>query len=187
MLKKINKNKINISKKIKIKNAYILIETMIAIIIFSVAMVGLLFLQVKGMNSSQSSGYRTLASNYAYDLMDKMRSNRDGVLAGNYIATSGVNNSCRSTNYNINNLVIICNTAKMAQDDLFEFFSEVTSLPNGSAIICLDSSRSSGTPTNPNCDGLGNDIVIKIFWKNSATEVSGLNSGYSQVIIGAQL
>lgn len=160
---------------------------MISIIVFSVAMIGLMALQVVSMSSAQSSGYRMTATSYAYDLIDKMKSNKDAVTAGTYLTGSYSNNSCRSVNYNTVNTVVACNSTQMAKDDLQEFYSEVASLPNGQAVVCLDSQQSPGTPTAPNCDGLGNDYVIKIFWKDSRSQLIGTNSGYSQLVVGAQL
>lgn len=172
---------------LKTKNAYIMIETLIAIIVFSVAMIGLLSLQLVSLNSTQSSGNRVSATNYAYDLVDKMRSNQDGAGFDYYIAGVKANNSCRATNYNTTNTVINCNSQQMAQDDLQEFFSEVATLPNGTAIVCLDSQKSQGTPTAPNCDGLGTAVVIKIFWKDSSSKAIASNDGFSQLIVGAEI
>ena len=172
---------------LKTKNAYIMIETLIAIIVFSVAMIGLLSLQLLSLNSTQSSGNRVFATNYAYDLVDKMRSNQDGSGLDYYIAGVKANNSCRVTNYNTKNTVANCSSQQMAQDDLQEFFSEVASLPNGKAVVCLDSQRSQGTPTSPNCDGLGTAVVIKIFWKDSSSKSLATNDGFSQLIVGSEI
>ena len=172
---------------LKTKNAYIMIETLIAIIVFSVAMIGLLSLQLVSLNSTQNSGNRVTATNYAYDLIDKMRSNQDGAGFDYYLAGVKANNGCRATNYNTTQSTVNCNSQQMAQDDLQEFFAQVASLPNGQAIVCLDSQKSPGTPTSPNCNNLGTAVVIKIFWKDSSSKAIASNEGFSQLIVGAEI
>lgn len=182
-------------KKLPLKNisiqqqgGFLMVEVLVSFIIFSICMIGLMQLQTKSMTSGQSAQLRTMASNYAYDMLDKMRGNRDGVLAGYYISMEGLNKNCRSVNFNTSNSSVInCNIAQLAQDDLKEFQSQVATLPQGQSVICKDSSRAQGTPTAPNCDNTGDDYVIKVFWKDINSKTTGENSGYSQVILGAQI
>jgi type IV pilus assembly protein PilV len=174
--------------KFKKESGYLMIEVMTALVVFSVALIGLLALQLNSSASTQSSSYRSMATNYANDLFDKMRANKDGVLNNNYIGATATNNSCRSVNFNSTNTAASCTSAQMAADDMKEFNSQVAAtLPQGAAVVCLDSAQAQGTPTTPNCDGLGNLYVVKIFWKDTRGKAIGTNSGYSQVIIGGQL
>lgn len=176
-----NKNKKNTS-------GYLMIEILIALIIFSSALIGLIALQLKSYTSTQGSGYRSMAINYANDLFDKMRANKTAANNNSYSSLSGTNNSCRSVNYNTTNTVASCNSQQLAQDDLQEFKTQVSStLPQGVGIVCIDSSLAQGTPTAPNCDGVGNSYAVKIFWKDSRSKEMGKNSGYSQVVIGGQI
>lgn len=172
--------------KIKSKNkGYLMIEVLVSLVIFSTSLIALLSLQVNSLSSNQSASYRSVATNYANDMLEKMRSNKDSVINGSYTSVSDQNRSCRDVNFNSVNTVTDCTTTFMAQDDIREFKSEVaSSLPQGEAVICLDSSQSQGTPTTPNCDGLGSLYVVKIFWKDSRGKLIGTNSGYSQVIVG---
>ena len=172
---------------LKNKNAYIMIETLIAIVVFSVAMIGLLSLQLLSLKSIQGSGSRVAATNYAYDLVDKMRSNQDGAGFGYYMNNVKANNKCRQINYNTLNSVVNCSSQQMAEDDLQEFFSEVATLPEGAAVICFDSQQSQGTPSTPNCDGLGTAVTIKIFWRDNSSQNISSNSGFSQLIVGSEI
>ena len=170
------------------KNGYLLIETMVSVLIFSIALIGLVSLQVASYSSTQGSSFRSIATNFANDMADKMRANRQGVLAGSYIGIAGANNGCRNVNYNaVNSAVVNCTPAQMAQDDLEELTTEATMLPQGAAVVCLDSAMSQGTPSAPNCDNAGSTYVIKIFWKDTRSKLISTNSGYSQVIVGVQL
>jgi type IV pilus assembly protein PilV len=173
-------------KKIKYKSGYLLIEVMISVLIFSIALIGLVTLQIASYSSTQGASYRSMATNFASDMADKMRANKQGFIAGAYLG-SGANNGCRTINFNtVNGAVVNCTPSQMAQDDLLELKSEVSMLPQGAAVVCLDSSQAQGTPSAPNCDGLGTVYAIKIFWKDTRSKVLNLNSGYSQVIVGVQ-
>lgn len=178
--------------KIKTKG-YLMVEILIALVIFSIAIIALLSLQLVSNSGSQSSSTRLMANNYAYDMIDKMRSNQSAVIAGLYLnynigTNAGTDNNCRSINFNTLHTAVNCNSAQIAQDDLKEFSNQITStLPQGKAVICLDSKKNQGTPTIPNCDGLGNEYVIKIYWKDRLSKLLNKNDGFSQVIIGSDI
>jgi type IV pilus assembly protein PilV len=177
--------KYNNSKNTK---GYLMIEVLVALIIFSVSLISLLALQLNSYSATQSASYRNIATNYANDFLDKMRANKDSVINGTYITVNPANNNCRSVNFNSINAYTSCTSTQMAQDDLLELNSQVAaSLPQGVAVVCLDSSQAQGTPTAPNCDGLGNMYAIKIFWKDSRSKLLNTNSGFSQVIIGGEI
>lgn len=57
-----------------------LIEVMVAILIFSIGMLGLAMLQLKGAQYTRESGSRTTAINLARSLAESMRANPDGAL-----------------------------------------------------------------------------------------------------------
>lgn len=169
-------------------SGYLMVEVLVALVIFSVALVGLLSLQLHSYTSTQSAGYRNMATNYANDLFDKMRANKNAANQNLYSSTNAANNSCRSVNFNTTNTAANCTALQLVQDDLQEFRTQVSStLPQGVAVVCIDSSFAQGTPTAPNCDGAGNSYAIKIFWKDSRSKLLGTNSGYSQVVVGGQI
>lgn len=186
MLMFLNKN--NKNMKFKNNNGYLMIEVLIGLVIFSGALVGLMALQLHSYTSTQSAGYRSVATNYANDLLDKMRANKAAANNKLYSSVTPANNACRSVNFNTTNTAVNCNSTQIAQDDLQEFNNQVTgSLPQGAAVVCIDSSLAQGTPTTPNCDGIGNSYAIKIFWKDSRSKLVSRNSGYSQVVIGGTI
>ena len=167
---------------------YLMIEILITLLIFSVAIITLTALETKSNTGVSASNYREMAINYSQDLFDKMRANKAAVVAGTYLGSTMANNGCKSFNYNAVNSVANCSTTLMAQDDLFEFNAVVTAtLPSSAWTLCIDSSNAQGTPTTPNCDGVGNNYVIKIFWKDKIGEAINNNSGYSQVIVSTQI
>jgi type IV pilus assembly protein PilV len=56
-----------------------LIEVLVAIVVFSVGVLGVALMQVKGMQFTKQAGVRTVAIQQARSLADAMRANPDGV------------------------------------------------------------------------------------------------------------
>lgn len=63
-----------------------LIEVLIALVVFSVGLLGLAGLQTMSLRFNTSAYYRTQATALAYGLADRMRANRQGALDGEYDA-----------------------------------------------------------------------------------------------------
>jgi type IV pilus assembly protein PilV len=65
-------------------SGYSLIEVLIAIVIFSFGLIGLAGLQMRSLNYSHVAQMRTLATQQAYDMSDRLRANMVGVMDGRY-------------------------------------------------------------------------------------------------------
>jgi len=63
-----------------------LIEVLIALVVFSIGLLGLAGLQTVSLRFNTSAYYRTQATALAYGLADRMRANREGALNGFYNA-----------------------------------------------------------------------------------------------------
>jgi type IV pilus assembly protein PilV len=111
---------------------FTLIEVLIAMLVLAVGLLGLASLQATSLRNTQSSYNRSLATELAYDLADRMRANlteAQKYATSSYItitppssATAQV--SCYSA--------LGCGGNDMAQNDLFEWNKAVTSnLPYG--------------------------------------------------------
>jgi len=61
---------------------------MVALLIFSIGLLGLAMLQATGLKFNTDSYARTQATILAYDLIDRMRANKVAADAGNYCITS---------------------------------------------------------------------------------------------------
>ena len=61
-----------------------MIEVLITIVVLAIGLLGLAGLQVTSIQTNYSSYYRSQASVLAYDLSDRMRSNRAAALGGSY-------------------------------------------------------------------------------------------------------
>lgn len=163
---------------------YLMIEVLVMVVIFSISIITLTLLQTKSSAGVNSSNYRGIAINYSQNLFDKIRANKAGLVNGSYLTGTMTNNSCES----FDDTVSSCSATQLAQNDLFYFNATVVAtLPAGAWVLCIDSLNAQGTPTSPNCNGVGNNYVVKIFWKDKLSKAINTNSGYSQVIIGTQI
>lgn len=69
---------------IRRSGGFSMIEVLVAILIFSFALVGLALLQSMSVKTTRSASFRSQATTLAYMIIDSMRANRAGVLAGGY-------------------------------------------------------------------------------------------------------
>lgn len=64
---------------------FTLIETLVALLVLSIGLLGVAALQLTSLRSNTSSSYRSQATFLAYDIADRMRANRQAALNGDYI------------------------------------------------------------------------------------------------------
>ncbi len=107
---------------------FTLLEVMVALVIFSIGLLGLAGLEAQGMRYNHSAYLKTQATFQAYDILDRMRANREAAANGNYqptFASEGIDRDCDTT-------TVICSTAYMAQHDIYEWKNSLKNvLPGG--------------------------------------------------------
>ncbi|MCW8988028.1 MAG: type IV pilus modification protein PilV [Gammaproteobacteria bacterium] len=149
---------------IKKSKGFTLLEVMLAMVISAVALLGLASLQAQSLSFNQTAYIRSQATYFAYDMLEKMRMNRNAANSGSYdMATTDTPNS--ATCYGTGST---CSEASFAAADKYEWYSLITStLPGGAGSV----SRATGT---------GETIVtILVQWNNlnatgtSKIQVSG--------------
>ena len=102
---------------------FTLVETMVALVVLAVGMLGIAGLYVTTLKSGGSAIYRMQAVNLAADLADRIRANRDANVA---YGGAGANNNCYGA------ASVDCSPALMAANDLFVWQQQVTAiLPTG--------------------------------------------------------
>jgi type IV pilus assembly protein PilV len=141
-----------------------LIESLVAIFVVSIGFIGFATLQIGGLAASNDSLLRSKAVYLSYQMADRVRANLPGVQAGSYNDFEGSVSSpgCIATD---------CTAAQMAQNDYYEWSSEVAALlPSGTGVICLDSTPDDGTPGDAACDGGGSVLSIKLWWSEKGTQ-----------------
>lgn len=138
------------------QRGFTLFETMVALAVTSIGLLGMASLQVAAMNGTQSSHQRVQAAFLAYDLTDRMRNNRVSLAGGDYDLTLGTvpqAQSCRGTSAS-------CTPAQLAAADLSEWVALVSStLVDGDASIATNTPAGS-TVTN---------VTVTITWADSRT------------------
>jgi type IV pilus assembly protein PilV len=83
-----------------LQGGFTLLEILVAIVVLSIGLLGLAGLQAVSLNNNQLAYYRSIASQQAYDMADRMRANVAGITAGNYdnlTATIPTNPGCISS------------------------------------------------------------------------------------------
>lgn len=133
---------------------FTLLEVMIALVIFSIGLLGLAGLQAGGLRSNTAAQYRTIATIQAYDMADRIRANPRGVSNGDYNAlddTSPATGNC---------VTATCNATQMATFDYYEWEkSTQNALPGGHGTV-------SGA-------GAGSQFTITVMWDEERTGVTG--------------
>lgn len=113
--------------RVRADSGYTLLEVMVALVIFSIGLLGLAGLESQSLRYNHSAYLRTQASYLAYDILDRMRANRATALNNNYNA----NFTSTGTNHNCDTATATCSTIDMAQHDIYEWKQQLAALPGG--------------------------------------------------------
>ena len=109
-----------------------LIEVLVTIVVLAIGILGLAGLQARSLKNSHASFYRTIATQQAYDIADRIASNLAGVAAGRYdnlTATLPTNPNCITSG---------CTPATMALTDQYQWLrANAVVLPGGSGRVCI--------------------------------------------------
>ena len=160
-----------------------MVEVLVTLVLLSVGLMGISMLQLISLRTVHASTVRGQAVLLTYDLADRMRANRLGVvdLDGNAV---GFYNSADGATYQVPNdngctegagAANDCTIAQVAAHDLFEWNDSISGpirglLPGGTGTVCMDSDPSDEfDPVTPTpCDGaLTNgafDYSITVSW-----------------------
>lgn len=146
-------------------HGFTLLETLIALVVLSVGMLGIASLHVEGLRNGRSAALRTKAIALATDMAEKMRANRGGAISGNYVSGAGdlgSNNNCADDL--VGGATVVCTPATMAAHDLWlwkrKLVNAQTGLPgNPTAAIISDGAAS---PT----------LTVTIFWRENGLDDS---------------
>ncbi len=71
------------------QSGFTLIEVLVSLVVLSIGLLGLAFLQMVSLKNNHSAQYRTEATIEAYSIVDRMRSNRANALTGGYNVALG--------------------------------------------------------------------------------------------------
>jgi type IV pilus assembly protein PilV len=131
-----------------------MIELLVSILIFSIGILGLAYLQFMSLRANNMAHMRALASTIAYVMADGMRANPVGALAGEY------NGSPSASEVNCVGSDHTCPPAQMAAYDKNSWLSAIQALPRGSGVV---TSLGSG------------QYAITVRWDQDRTGASDIN------------
>jgi type IV pilus assembly protein PilV len=135
---------------------YSLIEILVSIVVISVGLLGMATLQTRGIRFSQDAYLRSIASSQAYEMLDRMRANPDGVSNGSYDFSGGMPSSAPSC------AASTCSSNDSALRDGFQWNQNIAALlPSGQGAISL----------------AGGNYTITISWDRRITDTSGAVCG----------
>jgi type IV pilus assembly protein PilV len=139
---------------------YALFEALVAVIVLSVGFVGAARMQTVGLKLNNSAHSRQKATLLAYQMADRIRANPRGA----YVDAVAGDAACLSATAG-------CDETEMVGADVAQWQADLAAqLPAGGGAICLDSSDlndTAATAASPQCDGLGNVVVVKVFWTDT--------------------
>lgn len=170
-------------------SGFTLLEVLIALVVFSIGLLGLASLQVLSLKLTSDSLERTIATMLANDMIDRMRANVAAATLGtsspynNPTGAYTANPSCYGMNSSGGTSSSAqCTPAQMAANDFADWYAALSgsaattwqpaitaSLPQGYGVVCIDSVPNDGTPSSPNCDNIISVPArpvysIKIWW-----------------------
>ena len=108
-----------------------MVESLVALVILSVGMLGIAGLYVTGIKAGRSALLRTQAVNLASDMADRIRANRRAITAYDMDAYGGAptDQSCIGND---------CTSAELAEDDLFRWQAAIEAALPGRPLALAD-------------------------------------------------
>ncbi|OYY93085.1 MAG: type IV pilus modification protein PilV [Hydrogenophilales bacterium 28-61-23] len=117
-----------------LQTGFSLLEVLVAMVVLSIGLLGLAALQAVSLNNNQIAYYRSIASQQAYDMADRMRANLAGISAGNYdnlTATLPADPGCIASG--TSGCTVLAN---VAVTDHFQWLTNnAATLPAGSGLV----------------------------------------------------
>ncbi|GAA4330309.1 type IV pilus modification protein PilV [Variovorax defluvii] len=165
-------------------SGFALIEVMIALLVLSFGLLGMVGLQARALQNNREARYQSIAVSLAQELAEMMRGNKDvamlaahnpylGDFSASPLKPSDASN-CRLTGDSP-----CASPTDVAVAELTDWLARVdVSLPGARASVCLDSApySTSGLPQWPCTASPGSDtVVIKIGWTQLSTDARALD------------
>lgn len=76
------------------QSGFTMLEVLVALLVLAIGLLGLAGLMASSMRNNLSASHRTQATWMAYDIIDRMRANREGAVTGDYATPMGAGAVC---------------------------------------------------------------------------------------------
>ena len=142
-------------------SGFTLIEVMVALVIFSIGLLGVAGMQTAGLKNTHQSYQRTIAVTAARDMADRMRANMTGVRNKAYSFSSSPSDpGCVSA---------ACTYADIANHDANQWYDSLNALPSPSAssVSCTDINAATAALD------AGSACIITVRWDSERSGVTG--------------
>ena len=147
-----------------------LIEVLVALLIFTIGLQGVAALQYQAMKDNFDSAQRSHGAWAAHELINRIRANKSGREAGDYITAIDFNPCANLPASCINN---VCNSTAMAAFDINDAICQGSLLNPIINITCADDDPADGF----NCSQ-GSDFTLRLEWSSkSVSDDSDINAG----------
>jgi len=144
-------------------SGFTLLEVLIAIVVFSIGLLGIATLQIAGMKQAFNANVRTVAMQQASDIADRMRANKQGFRDGEYDIAA------MPADWDVDCAADPCEPDELAEYDLVEWNdANADVLPLGVGMVCVDATPDDGDDTDWQCDGNGDVYAVKVQWTERA-------------------
>jgi type IV pilus assembly protein PilV len=122
------------------QHGFSLIEVLVAVVVLSLGLLGLAGLQAVSLGNNQTAQYRSIATQQAYDMADRIRANLTGVGNGNYDNLSGALATVLASDPACIHTSGGCTSAQVATTDYAQWrWSTSNLLPDGGGTIrCIE-------------------------------------------------
>lgn len=133
-----------------------LVESMIALLVISVGLLGIAALQITSISQNSSALHHSQAVWAAYDMSDRIRANN------NLFATyAGIDTSTGYTQ-NCEGIANICTSAQMVTADAADWETMVSNLPSGRGQIIVNPADA-------------NELLVAVLWDDGGVPGGGSN------------
>ena len=136
-------------------HGFTMIEVLVAIFVLAIGLLGLAGLQAASLKNNTSAYTRSQEQLLAYDMLDRMRSNQQGVANGNYdnlLSTTPTDPNCVDTG---------CTVAALTMHDAYEWSTLLAqTLPSGKGLVTGN--------------GTGSIFTITVMWDDDRTGATGM-------------
>ena len=131
------------------QSGFTMIEMMVSSFVLAVGLLGATAAQLNALKATQETFNRTKAIYVASDIIDKMRANPAGIIAGNYnsIDTTddiNVTTACTSSAAETD---VACSASEIATSDKADWKSAISNLPSGKGTVAYNAVADTFTVT----------------------------------------